>query len=56
MKKKSKKFLLIAAFAMVGMGTFVSCDDYENDLTASLQGQISDLAPVVQEQIDSLSD
>ena len=55
MKKKSKKFLLIAAFAMVGMGTFVSCDDYENDLTASLQGQISDLAPVVQEQIDSLS-
>lgn len=46
----------MAAFAMVGMGTFVSCDDYENDLTASLQGQISDLAPVVQEQIDSLSD
>lgn len=46
----------MAAFAMVGMGTFVSCDDYENDLTASLQGQVNGLESVVQTQITSLSD
>lgn len=54
MKGKTKSFLLILALFSVSLGTFVSCNDYDSDVTADIKGQVGDLNGVVTGQIDDL--
>jgi hypothetical protein len=54
MKRKLISRMLVLTFAMVGIGMFSSCKDYDEDMYSELQGNQNTLESTLQKQIDAL--
>lgn len=54
MKRKLTSILLLSALLTAGTSTFVSCKDYDSDVTGDIQGQVNDVSSVLNLQITKL--